>query len=115
MDPNNLFDRHRMMRRMVWSLPLRPVEKLALIWALQFSEPADYDPPPDHDPVAAPMPDELAGWLCVSGAEVERALRNLSAYGYLDVERGADSGCLFLTPRFDAIARVFRDVEEGRP
>jgi hypothetical protein len=109
MDPfNNLVDRHVAMRRMVWSVDVRPIEKLILLYALQYSDPADYEAPPEGILPFAWVRNvaELADWIGASVPEIKAALSFLHAKGFVEVGRHSATA-LDLTPNFEAIAAAF--------
>jgi hypothetical protein len=111
-NPDDLNDRHQMMRRMVWSVDVRPIEKLILLYAIQYSDPADYDAPPEGIPPFASLRNvaELADWIGASVPATKAALSSLHAGGFL-VTVNPPSG-LNLAPDFEAIAAAFV-VREG--
>jgi hypothetical protein len=111
MDPfNNLVDRHIAMRRMVWSVDVRPIEKLILLYAIQCSDPEGTPPEytlPEGVPPFAPLRNvpELADWIGASVPATKAALSFLHAKGFL-VTVCPPSG-LNLAPDFEAIAAAF--------
>jgi hypothetical protein len=103
------------MRTMVWSIDLRAVEKLILLYAIHYSDPYYGEPPEDGFPFVPVMVAELADCVGATVPEIKKALSVLEARGFLKVilpasHRNSWKG-LDLVPEFDAISRAFYDRE----
>jgi hypothetical protein len=113
---NNLEDRHTAMRRMVWSVDVRPIEKLILLYAIQYSDPEGT--PPEHAlpegvfPFAVARLAELADFIQAPVPETKAALAALQSRGLLSVGNFPSRHGMTLTPDFEAIAASFM-VREG--
>lgn len=110
MDPfNNLKDRHAAMKRMIWSAEIRPIEKLIVVYALQYSDPTDYEAPEGILPFAHVRLAELADFIGASVSKTRDALAALEKLGILQVIEINVDGIkgLNLVPDLDAIGDAF--------
>jgi hypothetical protein len=110
MDPfNNLIDRHAAMKRMIWSAEIRPIEKLIVVFALQYSDPAEYPVPEGILPFAHVRLAELSDFIGASIPKTRDALSSLEKIGILQVTEIIVDGIkgLNLSPDLDAIGDAF--------